>query len=734
MTNESGATGERSVDVLLDRLDSLPTPTAVAMRLMTVLESDSVTIREVVDLISTDPALSARVVGLCSRSPKGRALGITSVERAVVLLGFDAVRAAALSVRLFEAVGKFTPDDEYESSNFDVPLFWRHSLAVAVLSERITQITGGVRGSTAFIGGLLHDIGHLALHSVAPQVFDSACEIADTQCISVDLVAQRRIGIDGRTAGRRIGSRWGLPQELIDSIWLLDQPLEVMRGCASSDLVKIISLSDAIIARDHVAIRGHGIRASAIHELAQDLGADLDAIMGLRADVLGEVEDRAKELGLDSTPTTELLLRSIARANSSVSRFALAYRERSEDADHCLSSLEALTFFLERLPFSTMDEAVEAIGASASALVPESTTCVIVPHFVAGSDPRIRLCSTSGIRSFEFSAGMPADVARDVLSRNRLERCGTPVRLKLRNDGIAIVALGCDGENHVQRFDPEPVLRAAWTAAIDDALLREQSDQLLERLAFANRELSSHREVAMRARAASSVGAIAAGAAHEINTPLTVIAGRSHLLAECLSTTELGQSASEVKVAAMKVAEIVEALAESAAPIEIAASKTDVGELLARACCDVDVRESGRVSIRANGPLPVAMLDEVHLRSVIVELLENSLRASVAGEVVLEAYESVDGFVFKVSDHGPGFSETALDHALDPFFSEQPAGRRKGLGLSTARRLVEAHGGSITIRNRRTGGTGAVVCITLQLVPRPSCTDGMHMESSEGVA
>ena len=451
-------------------------------------------------------------------------------------------------------------------------------------------------------------------------------------------------------------------------------------------------------------------------------------------DVLSEVEARAKELGLDSTPTTELLLRSIARANSSVSRFALAYRERSEDADQCLSSLEALTCFLEQLPFSTMDEAIEAIGASSSALVPGSTTCVIVPRLESGSDPRIRLCSKNGVKAFDFSAGMPADMARDVLSRNQLERCGSPVRLKLRNEGVAIVAMGREGGGCAERFDPDPPLRAAWTAAIDDALLREQSDQLSERLAFANRALASHREGAMRARAASAVGAIAAGAAHEINTPLTVIAGRSHLLAECLSTTELGQSASEVKVAAMKVAEIVEALAESAAPIEIASTYTDVGELLANACRDIDYRESGRVSIRASGPLPFALLDEGHLRSVLVELLENSLRASNTSEVVLEAYESVDGLVFKVSDHGPGFSETALEHALDPFFSEQPSGRRKGLGLSTARRLVEAHGGSITVRNRRTGGTGAVVCISLNLVPDGSCTDGMQLHSSEGVA
>lgn len=723
-----------SMDVLLDRLDALPSPTAVAMRLMTMLESDSVTTREVVDLISTDPALSARVVGLCSRSPRGRALGITSVERAVVLLGFDAVRSAALSVRLFEAVGKYVPDGGSSSYKFDSSLFWRHSLAVAVLAEQASQFLPGVRDSTAFIAGLLHDIGHLALHAVAPQVFDTACDIADTRCCSVDLVSQGRIGIDGRTAGRRIGSRWGLPQELIDSIWLLDQPAEALHACSSPELVKLISLSDAIISRDHVCIHGHGVRASSIPDLAADLGLDLEVIMKMRASVLEEVEERAVELGLDATPTTEILLQSIARANSSVSRFALAYRERNADADQCLSSLESLTFFLERLPFSTMDDAIEAIGSSARALVPGTTTCIIVPGIHTDSPPRIRLCSQERVRPFEFIAGMATDVARDVLSRNSLHRCGSPVNLRLRSDGVATIALGLDEPGDIREFQPESALMAAWTAAIDDALNRERSAHLAECLARANRVLASHQEIETRARAASAVGAIAAGAAHEINTPLTVIAGRSHLLAECLSASELGQSASEVKVAAMKVAEIVEALAESVAPIEIALVETGVGDLLTASCQDLDPRQSARVSIRSNGPLPSAMLDEGHMRCVLVELMENALRAGSTGEVLLEAYENADCLVFKVSDHGPGFSDSALRHALDPFFSDQPAGRRTGLGLSNARRLVEAHGGSISIRNRMTGATGAVVTIMLDLVRKTGATDGTHLHSSSSVA
>ena len=733
MTSDNVNPDVRSVDVLLDRLDALPTPTAVALRLMTVLESDVTTTREVVDLISTDPALSAKVVGLCSRCPRGRALGITSVERAVVLLGFDAVRAAALSVRLFEVAERFSARDE-KDDNFDSGLYWRHSLAVAVLSERITQYVEDVSGSSAFIAGLLHDIGHLALHAVAPQVFDSACEIADTQCSSVDLVSQRRIGIDGRIAGRRIGSRWGLPQELIDTIWLLDQPANVICGCMSANLIRVVSLADAIVSRDHVSIRGHGIRASSIHELARDLGLDLQVVLDLRAEVLEEVEMRAEELGLDGEPIAELLLQSISRANSTVSRFALAYRERSEDADLCASSLESLTGFLDRFPCGDLSGTVEAVGASARGLVPETSTCVVLLQVPLEPDPRIHLCSSEGVRRCDVGAGVPMDVVRDVLSREQLERSGAVIRLNLRGNSVAVIALGYEGEQPSAEFDPDLALQAAWTAALDAALAREQSEHLAERLALANRELASHRESAARARAASAVGAIAAGAAHEINTPLAVIAGRAHLLAECLNTTELGRSAADVKEAALKVAEIVEALADSVAPIEIRVAKTDVGELLSEACRDLDSRVAGRVSIRTNGPFPVMMLDGFHIRRALVEVLENALRASGDGEVVLEAFESSEELVLKITDHGPGFSDQGLEHAFDAFFSEQPAGRRQGLGLSTARRLVEAHGGSISIRNRRKGGSGGVVCITFSTEPQVGVTDGLQEHRSERLA
>jgi C4-dicarboxylate-specific signal transduction histidine kinase len=67
--------------------------------------------------------------------------------------------------------------------------------------------------------------------------------------------------------------------------------------------------------------------------------------------------------------------------------------------------------------------------------------------------------------------------------------------------------------------------------------------------------------------------------------------------------------------------------------------------------------------------------------------------------------------VISVQDTGPGFSDRALVHALDPFFSERRSGRGAGLGLCKARSIIEAAGGRLELRNAPAGG--AIVTIAL---------------------
>jgi signal transduction histidine kinase/HD-like signal output (HDOD) protein len=722
----------RGTGSLLDRLETLPTPSPVAMRLLSLLDDDESTTDEIVELISSDPALVARVIRTCSLHPLSRAFRIDSIERAVVMLGYDSVRVAALSVRFFETLSGFTSSSDEGDGEFDIELFWRHSLTVAVMAERISKISGKGDPSTAFIGGLLHDIGHLGLCSIAPRIFQSACDIAEAECGSVDEVAARHLGIGGRSAGRRIGSHWKLPPDLVEAIWLVDQPVDVIAGSSASDLVMAVSLADAIVSRDHVCITGHGTRSSVIHDLTERLGLGLSRIQEIRASVFEEVDARAEAIGLDSLPTTEVLLRSVSRANAVLARFALAYRNQSSKVQRCESDIDSLVEFYRAGPFVSLSEVVDAIGDSACDRMDGLTACVITPTIGDTSTLDIRLRSLGATRHVEPSCGMSADVTRDVLSRHCLERCGPVVDLELRDGGRALVALGrLVGSDHVE-FDPGIPLRAAWSTAIDDALVRERSNLLVDHLAEANREIMAHRETLAEARASSAIGAIAAGAAHEMNNPLAIIMGRSHLLGRCLSDTELNGAAGEIQEAASRLAGLVSSLAESVAPIEINREQTDVTALLSEAAGSLDITGAGDVSIRCSGRISSLRIDARHIRWVIRELLDNALRSSGGQSVTLDARE-LDGSVrIRVSDSGPGFTDKALEHALQPFFSDQSAGRRPGLGLAKARRLVEAHGGMITVQNGQQGN--GLVSVVLPIIVNSGLPDELFGQGTRRVA
>ena len=96
---------DKRLDLILQQLEELPTLSAVAMRVLQVTSDDDSSARDVVQTIAADPSLTARILQLTRRADRGIRDDIQTVERAVVLLGFDAVRNAVLAVSVFQALG-----------------------------------------------------------------------------------------------------------------------------------------------------------------------------------------------------------------------------------------------------------------------------------------------------------------------------------------------------------------------------------------------------------------------------------------------------------------------------------------------------------------------------------------------------------------------------------------------------------------------------------------------------
>jgi signal transduction histidine kinase len=134
----------------------------------------------------------------------------------------------------------------------------------------------------------------------------------------------------------------------------------------------------------------------------------------------------------------------------------------------------------------------------------------------------------------------------------------------------------------------------------------------------------------------------------------------------------------------------------------------DLGVLIAETATAFQPQAQSRgVTLTTAVPavLPSLHLDPVRIREVLINLLENAVRYAPTGSIIgIEAERTSRDVRIRVSDQGPGISAEALPHIFDRFF-KGTGSRGSGLGLTIARNLIAAHGGTIEARARPEGGT-----------------------------
>jgi signal transduction histidine kinase len=222
--------------------------------------------------------------------------------------------------------------------------------------------------------------------------------------------------------------------------------------------------------------------------------------------------------------------------------------------------------------------------------------------------------------------------------------------------------------------------------------------------------------------------AIIATVAHELRGPLSALQTTSELLDRDFDLLDMQQI--RVMVSAMHrrtlwLRDLVENLLYAATvddgqlklqlrPIDLRDLFDDVGTLVE----PIIARKQQKLRVRARGALPIVAVDARRMSQVLLNLITNASKYSGA-QTVIELGATMVGSRVRVSvaDRGPGVSAKVARRIFEPYQRGVAEGDGLGIGLSVVRSIVEAHGGQVGVRRRRSGG--AVFWFEVTAIARP---------------
>jgi putative nucleotidyltransferase with HDIG domain len=755
---------EKRVELILQQMEDLPTLPAVAVKVLEMTSDADTSAKDVVDVIRNDPPLTARILQLVHRADVGVRGEVTSIERAVVLLGFEAVRSAVLAVSVFDT---FKKTKESEHSHFGREEFWKHSIAVACCAELFAQMirTHGTRidASEAFVCGLLHDLGKIALDAMLPKSFGKVVEAADLLRGNIADVERQVIGIDHMVVGKRLAEKWQLPSTVRDCIWLHGQvPSALPANVSSPRLVNLITLADLLVREQHLGYSGNYIYTPARQLLIDAIGLPEGAVEQVMQQLVHHIEPRAQALGLGQTSANELYQQALTRANKELGRVSGQLAAKNRRLAIRAKFFDALSAFQSELrPDAPSQTVLKAIGQTAvEALDVTSAAAFSLPPGVKWAEVLLfdsagDVFETSLVECHDRPPKPPPGDGPVMAAGDELDWLLGAISPRLAGEARYWLCLEADGRcvggvvwgapgGESQRLSTQvqelTALAGGWSLALRTSQIREEARTLSEQLAEANRQLQTAQAEILRSKTMSSVGEMAAGAAHEMNNPLAVISGRSQILASQLTDAKHKAAAHLIYEQSHRLSEIITELMDFAKPTAPRPVQTDLAELLERALHEAKARADASdrsIEVTLAADVPAVLVDPEQTVAALVEVIANAIQSTEPGKAAIAVHAAHDPYskrvVLTVSDNGCGMDEQTLRRAFDPFFSNKRAGRRRGMGLAKSLRWVESSGGSIRLESRLGEGTRVIVLLPAVESPVSAAPDASRQPQRKNV-
>lgn len=742
------STAAQQVELAINTLDSLSTLDCIAVQYIPRLLQSQFQPSTIIDIIESDPALTSRILSIIGAGGFGLPDGRFSLGKALDKLSADQVRNIILSMGVSHTFEEKDAHGLYDGS-FKKGVFL-HSLAVACCAKKIAELaTPKMDPGLAYCAGLLHDIGKLALGQIMPKSYANILEEAESTGQCSLTIEQQHLGTDHTIIGKHLAQKWQLPNLITLAIWLHhSQSLIISREMPEARIAAVIQLSDLIARQTGIGRSGSFDTPEGIEPIAHELALSDEQLEDIRQNLSDEVEQKTKILGLN-LPNAHAKYCDIIQ--DAAVQFARREAELSTENRRLQSASGHLDFIKDFLlnvnPTTTAHNLAETIavrwqkfyqtGKICLFLVPPAGSQILEAVIVEGlAQSRIITLNTPDEipvipkkLSHNFTivnAHQYLDWLFEQIETGFDERQTKLLPLLCGTKAIGAIAFElhypCDTELFEESFKTSASIAGA---ALGLSVSQRREQQFAERFVglikaqpepTAQPEPENTPEESSRSTeveiSMNALAEIAAGAAHELNNPLAVISGRAQLLAQTEKNQEKKQILDQIHENSNKASEIIEDLISFAEPPRPRPSETKIAQII-----DEAIQLAGRKTnieelntrIKLADDIENVLVDSAQVVSAIANIITNAIESY--GEqigpiqITADADTTADKVRLSITDSGCGMDTEILQKAIQPFFSARPAGRKRGMGLAYAARLIQLNHGSLDIESKPGEGT-----------------------------
>lgn len=274
---------DQRTQVRLNRfIQNMPPLPITVSKILEITKKPNVDAKELNNVISLDPVLTGKVLKLINSAYYSLPNQITSIVRAIIMLGINTVKNLALSTSVLSTI-----NNKNNFNALDMDGFWRHSICVGVMAKTFAkrQKVDPKKQEEYFVAGLLHDIGKIPLNSQMPDEYIKAMNHSHQNKIPLFLAETKFFNINHTEIGFEIAKQWRLNPTLFTSICFHHNFEETEENLQK--FVATISLANIITNKAGIGFSGN--------KFPEEKETEIFKITGLTWDDIDEAENNAEE-------------------------------------------------------------------------------------------------------------------------------------------------------------------------------------------------------------------------------------------------------------------------------------------------------------------------------------------------------------------------------------------------------------------------------------------------------